>query len=81
MKEQMTPVADSKHNELRTLLTPLIDFMIANDYHYFLVVGKDGVCSRHMSGHIDDLSGMLEGMAEHNEDVKGLLQYVNENLK
>ena len=81
MKEQMTPVADSKHNELRTLLNPLIDFMIANDYHYFLVAGKDNVCSRHMRGHIDDLSAMLEGMAENYKDVKGLLQYVNENIK
>lgn len=81
MIEQMTPVADSKHNELRTLLNPLIDFMIANDYHYFLVAGKDNVCSRHMRGHIDDLSAMLEGMAEDYKDVKGLLQYVNENVK
>ena len=40
-------INESKHAELLSLLHPLLDFMISNNYSYFIVAGKDGTCTRH----------------------------------
>ena len=79
--EDLTLVQESKHKELMALMNPLIDFMIENDFSYFLVAGKDGVCTRHMRGKFDDVSGMLTGMMENNQEEKGLLKYAVESAQ
>jgi hypothetical protein len=72
----MKTVADTQHKELLKLLNPLVDFMTANGYNYFLVAGKDGICTRHMRGSADDVGGMIIGMAK-NKDVRAMLKDIN----
>lgn len=67
-------ITETKHQELLTLLNPLVDFMIANDFSYFLVAGKDGTCTRHMRGTFDDVTGMLTGFMKNNEAVKVMMK-------
>ena len=71
-------ITENKHLELLALLDPLVDFMIANDYNYFMLAGKDGVCTRHMKGDFHDVTGMLTGMMEINKQVKGIVEYCAE---
>lgn len=67
-------ITEAKHKELLELLNPLIDFMVENNFNYFLVAGKDGTCTRHLRGEFDDVVGMVTGMAENNTQVHGLLK-------
>lgn len=77
--KNLEPITETKHEELLSLLNPLIDFMIKNEYNYFLVAGKDGICTRHLRGNFDDLTGIITGMMENNKDVRAILEYsVNE---
>jgi hypothetical protein len=69
------PISENRHKELLGVLMPLIDFMDKNGYSYFLVAGKDGVCSRYMRGNFNDVTGMLTGMAENNKEVKVILEH------
>lgn len=66
---ELEKITETKHEELLSLLHPIIDFMIENKFNYFLVAGKDGTCTRHMRGSFDDVTGMIKGMMEKNEDV------------
>lgn len=69
----------TKHEQLLSLLLPLIEFMDKNEFSYFLVAGKDGTCSRYMRGNFQDAISMLTGMAENNPEVKYMLkEAVNE---
>lgn len=78
--ENLKSITESKHDELLALLNPLVDFMTENDFSYFLVAGKNGVCTRHMRGKFNDVFGMISGMAENNGEVKAILERsVNEN--
>jgi len=78
--ENLKSISETKHSELLTLLDPLVDFMVENNYSYFLVAGKYGTCTRHMRGKKHDVSEMISGMAENNSDVKEILEYCfNEN--
>lgn len=77
--KNLETIAETKHEELLSLLNPLVDFMIKNKYNYFLVAGKDGICTRHLRGEFDDLASMITGMMANNNQVKGILEYsVNE---
>lgn len=76
--DELTPITQTKHDELLMLLNPLVDFMIENNFSYFLVAGRDGVCTRHMRGKFLDVSGMISGMMENNDDVKSIVEYCNE---
>ena len=76
--ENLQPVAQTKHAELLALLNPLVDFMTANNFNYFLVAGKDGTCTRHMRGNFLDVTGMISGMMETNDEVKAIIEYCND---
>lgn len=67
-------IAENKHDELLALLNPLIDFMNSNGYNYFLVAGKDGICSRYMRGQHNEVAGILTGFMESNKGVMSLLK-------
>ena len=73
-------MSNKKHKELLKHLLPLIEFMDNNQYNYFLVAGKDGVCSRYLRGKNDDVSGMITGMAEKTPTVKMLLEESLKNM-
>jgi hypothetical protein len=68
------------HDQLLQRLKPVIDYMTENRIHYFLLAGKDGTCSRFLLGNLDDLSAMLEDMANKNPDVKKLIKTVADKL-
>lgn len=72
---ELEKITETKHKELLALLNPLIDFMIENNFNYFLVAGKDGTCTRHLRGEFDDVTVMLTGMMETNKQVRGMLEY------
>jgi hypothetical protein len=67
------PVAESNHEKLTELLNPLVDFMTKYNFHFFLVAGKDGLCSRYLIGDADDLSGMIAGIMNNN-DVNDIIK-------
>jgi hypothetical protein len=71
----MKTITETKHEELLSLLNPLVDFMLENKFNYFMVAGKDGVCTRHLIGEFDDVTGMIIGMMENNKEVKGIIEY------
>jgi hypothetical protein len=75
---KLTPVNESNHAELMSLINPLIDFMQKNEYSFFLVAGKDGIATRQMLGKLDDLSGMIEGMMKNHPQVESLIKYTVE---
>ena len=76
---ELEKLTETKHKELLALLNPLIDFMTENNFNYFLVAGKDCVCTRHLRGEFDDVTAMITGMMETNKQVRGMLEYsVNE---
>ena len=76
--ENLQPVAQTKHAELLALLNPLVDFMTANNFNYFLFAGKDGTCTRHTRGNFLDVTGMISGMMETNDEVKAIIEYCND---
>ena len=78
---ELEQINDSNHKELLSLVNPLIDFMIEHEYNYFLVAGKDGVCTRHLRGNIDDVSGMITGMMEKNKQVREVIELSLNNLE
>ena len=78
---QLQPISESKHDELLSLLNPLMDFMIANNYTYFLVAGKDGTCTRHARGDYYDLHGMMHGMMKTQPQVKAVLKEIVEDFE
>lgn len=71
---KLDEITESKHEELSDLVNPLIDFMVANGYTYFMVAGKDGTCTRHMRGDYFDLHGMIKGMTETQPQVGAILK-------
>lgn len=76
---ELEKLTETKHKELMELLNPLVDFMVENNFSYFLVAGKDGTCTRHLRGEYDDVTAMITGMMEANKQVRGMLEYsVNE---
>ncbi len=72
--EKLKEILESNHKELLSLLNPLVDFMIKNEYTYFLVAGKEGVCTRHLRGNGEDVNGMIVGMMETNSQVATILE-------
>ena len=78
--ENLTPIQQTQHDELLVLLTPLVEFMSKNNYNYFLLVGKDGIGSRHLRGTFDDITGMITGFASNNKEVEGMIKYSAENI-
>lgn len=74
-------LAETKHKELMQLINPLIDFMKKSNYTFFLVAGKDGVCTRHLMGDYYDLHGMVSGMCKTQPQVKAILTEIIEYLK
>jgi hypothetical protein len=73
---------NSNHEELLALLNPLVDFLIENNYSFFLVAGKDGLCSRYAFGDNGNVAGMINGMMETNKDIDVLIkQIVVDKLK
>ncbi len=78
---ELERITESKHKELSALINPLIDFMTENGYSYFLVAGKDGVCTRHLRGQYDDVEGMIVGMLENNKQVGGMLTDIVNKFK
>lgn len=72
-------ITENKHKELLSLLNPLVDFMIENEYSYFTVAGKDGTCTRHLRGDYIDVHGMISGMMENNKQVNEMIKDVAKN--
>jgi hypothetical protein len=54
--------------------------MNENEYSYFIVAGKDGLCSRYMNGNYFDVIGMIRGMAETKKQVGAIVIEVAEEL-
>lgn len=79
--KKLESITETKHKELLSLLNPLIDFMIANEYSYFLVAGKDGTCTRHLRGEFDDVAGMITGLMETNKQVRAIIESSVNDLK
>lgn len=61
-------ISENKHKELLKLLTPLVDFMNANGFNYFMLAGKDGTCAKYVKGDFDDLTGMLTSLMSSHPD-------------
>jgi len=78
---KLDPISENKHQELLKHLKPLVDFMDKSGYNYFLVAGRDGVCSRYMSGAADDVTSMLTDMAEKHKQVKVILEHSLNDIK
>lgn len=70
----------TNHHQLLEKLNPVIDYMTENKIHHFVLAGRDGTCSRYLLGNFDDLSSMLEDMANKNPDVKKLIKTVADKL-
>ena len=68
--EIFTPVNESNHDELLSLLKPLVEFMDKHEYNYLFVAGKDELCSRYIRGRRDDIGGMLDGFVENNPQLR-----------
>lgn len=68
--------SETKHNELLSLLNPLIDFMEANGFNYFMVAGKDSICTRHLRGDYDDIYGMIKGLSDKNNSLRAMINDV-----
>jgi len=79
--EELEPISEDKHAELLMILNPLIDFMIENKYNYFLVAGKDEICTRHLRGKSSDISGMITGMMKKNKEVEEIIKDSMYDLK
>jgi hypothetical protein len=69
---------ETAHNDLLTLVNPLISFMAENGYSFMFVAGKDGTCTRHLKGSYDDIEAMLSGMAEKNKQVAAIFKGINQ---
>ncbi len=74
-------ITENKHKELLSLLNPLVDFMIENEYSYFIVAGKDGTCTRHLRGNYDDVHGMITGMMQTQKQVGAMLTDIVNDFK
>lgn len=74
-------ITENKHKELLSLLNPLVDFMIENEYSYFIVAGKDGTCTRHLRGNYDDVHGMITGMMQTQNQVGAMLTDIVNDFK
>lgn len=59
----------TQHDKLLELLNPLVDFLIENKYNYFIVAGKDDLCSRHLRGNSEDITGMVKGLVENHPAI------------
>jgi hypothetical protein len=72
----MTPeeFTQAQHLELLEFLKPLVEFMQTNNYHFFLVAGKNNVCSRCFRGEIEDTAGMITGMMNNNEIIHSIIK-------
>lgn len=78
---ELETVTETKHKELMKLINPLVDFMSANEYSFFLVAGKDGTCTRHLRGNYDDVHGMIMGMMQTQKQVGAMLTDIVNDFK
>lgn len=70
---------ETHHDELLTLLLPLVDFMNVNGFSYFLVAGKDEIASQYVGGKTEDISGMLESLfVKHPNIQENVAHIINE---
>lgn len=72
---------ETKYKELMAFINPLIDFMTANDYSFFLVAGKNGTCTRQLGGNYDDVHGMITGMMQSQKQVGAMLSDIVNDFK
>ena len=77
---------ENQNEELLKLINQLVNFMHENGYNYFLIAGKDEVCSRFAEGNSDDLAGMISGFMHSQPQARKVIdesmeQFVNESLK
>lgn len=70
---KIAPAAETNHQELLTLLNPLLDFMDKKGYSFFIAAGKDGVCTRHLKGQYEDIEGMIIGMMKKNKQIDSMI--------
>ncbi|MFZ1751434.1 MAG: hypothetical protein WAU01_14640 [Saprospiraceae bacterium] len=68
----------TKHDELLSLVNPLIDYMTEHGYTYILLAGKDGICTRHLRGYNEELESILYEMCQKNPPVKKIITNVAE---
>lgn len=71
---------DTKHDELLNLLMPLVDFMNANGFSYFMVAGKEEVCSQYVGGKAEDISGILESLFIKHTNIKDAVEEIINQL-
>ena len=74
-------INQKNQEELLKLLNPLIEFMDKNNFHYFLVAGKDGVCSRYMRGETEEVISMFSGFAKNHDCVGSILNLALKEIK
>jgi hypothetical protein len=75
---KVNQIEDHKHDELTMLITPLIDFMNQNKINYFIVAGKDNVCSKYMNGNYYDIHGMITSMVQSQPQIAYMLKEIVE---
>ena len=78
---ELENIAENKHEELMALINPLVDFMIKNEYNIFMVAGKDNICTRHLRGQYDDVTGMITGMMQTQKQVAVIMQDAVTNFR
>jgi hypothetical protein len=64
------PVKESNHDELLSLLKPLVEFMDKHEYNYLFVADKDELCSRYIRGTRDDNGFVWRYAAGNNPELK-----------
>jgi len=71
---------ETKHDELLTLLLPLVDFMNVNGFGYFLVAGKDDIASQYVGGKTEYIPGMLESLFVKNPNIQENVAHIINEL-
>ena len=73
-------IIESTHDDFLKLLVPLVEYMNANGFSYFLVAGKEEVCSRYIGGKAEDITGMLEALFIKHNIVKKVVEAIINQL-
>jgi len=77
---EIEDITETTHDEFLTLLVPVIEFMHKHKYSYFLVAGKDDLCSQYVGGNAADISGMLESLFIKHPNIKEAVKSVIEEI-
>lgn len=69
-------ITETTHDEFLKLLIPVIEFMHTNGFSYFMVAGKEEVCSQYVGGKAEDISGILESLFINHTNIKDAVEEI-----